>query len=811
MAGSQSSHGQHNKPHKRGKKAGASARTKHVLAKEGGRQGQKSSRNAAVLGKAQRQNMAKQLRERKKAEVLTEKRKDAAPPVVALLPLSSEVHVQQLWNLILGAFLRPGSDSKQRQPKGSEAMDEDATTGTHPMVPTLVAVPGKSKQRFMMLPPPLDRADPLSIVDLGKAAEVLLVVVPGKTGAAALDDSGLQALSLLRQLGMPALIGVANGACPDEAANAAAKMKEKAAARKRAAAVLASELSGDNKVVSVDDESDCQQLIRALQEIHPTPPLWRRQRPQLLADAAHFFPSDPEKGTLTLRGYVRNLGLSANQVLHIPGAGDFTIKQMQVLEKPPPLGLAHKGQANGNSASAMEVSASQHFILPNPEQQEQLARENEADDLVGEQTWPTDKEMAEAEEAAKKKRKVPRGTSTYQAAWILDDYGDDEDADEGDELVEYNSDPEEAQAPATIVASEFGGMTEFPDEDDDAMEEDEESMRASEAANVKKRWREQHDDVLFPDEVDTPSDIAARTRFGKFRGLRSWRTSAWDPKENLPREYARVFAFQNPTRAQKRAKALAQAAGQAGDPHSVPAGTYLEVHVADVPTSAAAAVVQRLSDSLQGKSLPLSVFGLLQHETKLSVVNFSVRKSASFEEPLPNKAELLILTGVRSFMARPMFSTDEPNTDRFKMERFLHAGRQTMMTMYTPIAFGPLPLLAFQRAQDGHLQLIASGSLRSCNPDRIVLKKAVLSGYPVKVNKKKAVVRWMFHNREDIQWFRPVDLWTKHGRRGQIKEPVGTHGSMKCWFDAPVKQQDSVCMSLYKRAFPKWPEDLTFA
>ena len=54
-------------------------------------------------------------------------------------------------------------------------------------------------------------------------------------------------------------------------------------------------------MVSVDDEADCQQLIRALQEIHPTPPLWRRHRPQMLPDAAHFFPSDPEKGTLTLR------------------------------------------------------------------------------------------------------------------------------------------------------------------------------------------------------------------------------------------------------------------------------------------------------------------------------------------------------------------------------------------------------------------------------------------------------------------------------------------------------------------------------
>ena len=48
-----------------------------------------------------------------------------------------------------------------------------------------------------------------------------------------------------------------------------------------------------------------------------------------------------------------------------------------------------------------------------------------------------------------------------------------------------------------------------------------------------------------------------------------------------------------------RAKALAQAAGKAGDAHSVPAGTYVEVHVANVSTSAAATIVQRVSDSLQ--------------------------------------------------------------------------------------------------------------------------------------------------------------------------------------------------------------------
>jgi hypothetical protein len=57
---------------------------------------------------------------------------------------------------------------------------------------------------------------------------------------------------------------------------------------------------------------------------------------------------------------------------------------------------------------------------------------------------------------------------------------------------------------------------------------------------------------------------------------------------------------------------------------------------------------------------------------------------------------------------------------------------------------------------------------------------------------------------EDIEWFKPVELYTHNGRHGRIKQALGTHGHIKCTFDQPLKVQDTVLMNLYKRVFPKW-------
>ena len=58
--------------------------------------------------------------------MVSEKRRERAPPVVALLPLSQAVHAQQLWNLILGAFLPPVSPTKHGK---GEAMEEGSAPG----------------------------------------------------------------------------------------------------------------------------------------------------------------------------------------------------------------------------------------------------------------------------------------------------------------------------------------------------------------------------------------------------------------------------------------------------------------------------------------------------------------------------------------------------------------------------------------------------------------------------------------------------------------------------------------------------------
>ena len=198
-------------------------------------------------------------------------------------------------------------------------------------------------------------------------------------------------------------------------------------------------------------------------------------------------------------------------------------------------------------------------------------------------------------------------------------------------------------------------------------------------------------------------------------------------------------------------------------------------------------------------------YGLLMHENKMSVMNLKLKRVnfGAYSLPIQSKERLVFHVGSRRFEASPIFS-QHTTGDKHKFERFMPNEATFVATLVAPITFPPASVLVYKRFEDGSTILVATGSLLSVEPHRIVLKRIVISGHPYRVSKKNAVVRYMFFSPEDVSWFKPVELRTKWGRHGHIREPLGTHGHMKCQFNDTIKGQDCVLMNLYKRVFPKW-------
>ena len=86
-------------------------------------------------------------------------------------------------------------------------------------------------------------------------------------------------------------------------------------------------------------------------------------------------------------GYVRNSGLSVNQLVHIPGAGDFQLDRIEGVPEPQPAVGSAQHRQHG---AAAQMDAAQLLAAADPAAREPLQREHEADALAGEQTWPTD-------------------------------------------------------------------------------------------------------------------------------------------------------------------------------------------------------------------------------------------------------------------------------------------------------------------------------------------------------------------------------------------------------------------------------------
>ncbi|RPA94819.1 DUF663-domain-containing protein [Choiromyces venosus 120613-1] len=576
-----------------------------------------------------------------------------------------------------------------------------------------------------------------------------------------------------------------------------------------------------NKIYALESEQESSNIIRTLCTSTPKGIHWRDARSYLLADDVRW----SEEEGLVIGGVVRGKGLKADRLVHIPGYGDFQIEKI----------CEHPDSPKCADAMAIDTETSGPKVLDAP-----TASQDDLADLAPEEAHMSDIDIPdtiseaptsmtttsrkgvllddhhyfddEVDEpvttAPSRPRKLPKGTSSYQAAWILDDDIDSEDSGVEDNDEDMNmtfdyppirpEDGEEGFAPPamTEIGTEFGDDAKSEMFLDPAPEQELQQI----AEFRKSRATELAEDREFPDEIELHPNVLARERLSRYRGLKSLRTSPWEAEEDRPFQPADWDRLAKITDYKSAKNKLTREALVGG----VPAGTKVQIYIRNGPAELA-----NSSSTPSGK--PLTIFSLLRHEHKQAVVNLSITPSSTLTTPIKSKDQLLIQVGPRRLLASPLYSQSNAagKNNVTKFERFLIPGRTSIATFVGPLLWGGAPATYFQCPTESSpssssvWSMVGTGSFLSADQSRIIAKRIVLTGHPYKIHKKLVTVRYMFFNAEDVAWFKALPLFTKRGRSGFIKESLGTHGYFKATFDGRINPQDAVAISLYKRVFPR--------
>lgn len=571
-----------------------------------------------------------------------------------------------------------------------------------------------------------------------------------------------------------------------------------------------------DKVHSVDSERECANIIRSLCTTTPRGVVWREERSWMHIKTVQWPKGISEShGEVVVTGVIRGKGLKADRLVQIGDWGSYQIER--IIDAT--LSTVKKRKAD---EMAVDVEHQAETILEKPDEDQ-----DETADLAPYEAVMDDVDDLAASVAPSERRgvllddhhyfsddethlpeppkRLPKGTSSYQAAWFLGDMSDsgsdyeDVEDDEHDVLMDAPALPQDGiegldkatvHEPTETVPSEYPQSEMFIDR-----APDEEAEELAEYLSRKKD--EAAEDREFPDEIELHPNVLARERLARYRGLKSLNTSHWDTSEDKahePADWNRLLQVPDYKRARKVVTQEALVGG-------VAPGKRVNIHLRSVPLS------------LRGThdlTKPLALYSLLRHEQKRTVVNFSITLSSSHPSPLKSKAPLILQCGPRRFLINPLYSQSgaTPNNVH-KYLRYLHPGQTAIATFIAPLTWGSVPALFFlpisPEVPSGNPlgPLIATGTSLPPDPSRVIAKRVILTGHPYKINKKLVTIRYMFFNAEDVAWFKALQLWTKRGRSGFIKESLGTHGYFKATFDGRINPMDAVGVSLYKRVWPR--------
>ncbi|KAF2263438.1 DUF663-domain-containing protein [Lojkania enalia] len=754
--------------------------------------GSRKTPHQQVMSKLDRRNRAKQLRIAKDQEhakaVNVFTGKDGAPRVVAVIPLCSDVSAAGVVRCL------------------NSSIDLEVEVPEAGWMRTNI---DRFKQKVQYL---VVKRDILASLDACRVADFVVFVLSCEEEV---DSEGELILKAVESQGVSNCLTVAQGL-------------DKVEPPKRRPQVISSLksyithwLPSTERVFSIDSRQEASNLVRSLCTTTTKGVSWREQRSYMFIEniawpGGKSAVSEDGTSEVVVTGVVRGQGLKADRLIQVGDWGAFQVTKITAA----PLDTQKRGRDD-----SMAVDSEEERLLDGPsEDQDDLAELAPEETIMANSTnyavsvAPSERkgvllddhhyfsDEEETEEPSQPKR-LPKGTSKYQSAWYIDDV-----SDSGSDLEDFGEEepPEVGRSEIFDPADGIEGMdldgrvpteagpSEYPQSEMFLDPSPEEEVEAIEAYR-KSRKTEAEEDLEFPDEIELHPNVVARERLIKYRGLKSLKSSIWDTEEDKPYEpedWSRLLEISDYKRAATRIIREAWAGG-------VKPGTRVNVYLRGVPIS-----------YQQNQSRPLALFSLLRHEHKQTACNYSILLSSEYEGTIKSKTELIVQCGPRRMVINPLFSQagNTPN-DVHKFDRFLHPGRSAIASFIGPLTWGNVPVLYFQRTPSledsnvqptlGSLQLIATGTSLPASLNRVIAKRIILTGHPLKINKRVVTVRYMFFNNQDVKWFKSLPLWTRRGRSGFIKESLGTHGYFKATFDGKINPMDAVAVSLYKRVWPK--------
>lgn len=723
------------------------------------------------MSKFDRRNQAKQARLTKHKEHLKETSvfagRDGAPRVVAIMPLCADGDAQ--------AAIRQLNGSLDLEGEGNRVTVD------------------RFKQKLQYIP--LER-NLNACLDAARVADFVIILLSANVEV---DQVGELILRSVESQGLSTLFTLVQGLESVEAA------KQKQGILSSLKSFITHFHPEQEKLYSVENRQECANLMRTLCSTTPKGVRWREDRSWMLAEDIKFAYSESDPTIVT--GVVRGRGLKADRLIQVGDWGTFQIEKIVAA----PLTKHNKKGEEMTDAATEE-------LLEEPSEDRDDLNELAPDEVLmdaddADMSMPSEKKGVlldehhyfsdEEAEARKIKKRVPKGTSDYQSAWYLDDVSEsgsdmeDFEMNEGEQGEARPEDGLEGYAPAPPTE---GGASEYPQSEMMQELDEEEDAAQLEQYRASKR-NEAEDDKEFPDEIELHPGVLARERLQKYRGLKSLRTSVWEKDEDRahqPEDWSRLLQIPDYQSSRSRATREALVGG-------VEPGTRVHIYIKGISP-----IVEK---NYNPKS-PVTLFSLLRHENKKTAVNYLINLSSDYHRSIKAKEEMIVQCGPRRFTVKPLFSLpgSTPN-DVHKYCRYLHPGQSAIATFMGPVTWGAVPVLFFKKntdqdaqAEEGpqtSLSLIGTGTALPPSTSRVVAKRIILAGHPYHIHKRLVTIRYMFFNREDVEWFKALPLWTKRGRSGFIKEALGTHGYLKATFDGRINPQDSVGVSLYKRVWPR--------